>query len=243
VSQATRQANPVRFPADQGGMNERKVPAWMQEAKPRRRAARDTCEPLSEWPSIKYARQFFGFMMFWGFMALLSASSFPIALGLLFFFAREAFIEWMFQKIGIRFVPDTLGPIFINAFVFLLGGWCLVKYTDSTPKWLLPWLPPVDASWLMLGLLALAYAALKIVSVAVVKKLLPRFGIEMAPDRRDSVILGLMGLVILAIFAMSAVINPDQDWAIQSLVILAFISMLGVSEWFAAHRIREGDRT
>jgi len=176
------------------GMIERKVPAWMQVTKPRRKAVTTTHEPLSEWRSTKYVVQFIGCMTFWGFIGLLSSSSFPIGVGLFFFFTDDAFIEWVLQKIGIRFVPDTFGPEFIKALVFLFGVWVLLAHwKDSVPKWLSAWLPP-DGAWSAVALAALTCAVLKTTSAAVIRKLLPKFGIEIAPGRQDLAILGLMGV-------------------------------------------------
>jgi hypothetical protein len=175
-------------------MIERKVPAWMQEAKPRGKAVAANHPPLREWPSIKYVSRFIGCMMFWGLVALVSSSSFPLALGLFFFCTDEAFVAWVLERIGIRLVPETLGPELINASVFLIGVWILLAHwKDAAPKWLLSWLPTADVSWSTLGLAALACAALKTASTAVIKKLLPRLGIAIASDRQDWAILGLMG--------------------------------------------------
>jgi hypothetical protein len=66
----------------------------------------------------------------------------------------------------------------------------------------LPWIPP-SASWYFIGGLAFGCAVLKIVSVAVVRKLLPPFGIEIAPGRQSLAILAvlttLIGLIALAL--------------------------------------------
>lgn len=119
-----------------------------------------------------------------------------MALGLFLFFTDEALIAWVFQKIGIRFVPDTLGPEFIKAFALLFGIWVLlIHWRDSAPNWLAPRLPP-DGPWFvtLLGFVvlpALGIAVLKTGFVAVVRKLLPQF--ELTPDQ-DWAILGLRWL-------------------------------------------------
>ena len=99
--------------------------------------------------------------------------------------------------------PDRLGPEFIKAFVFLFGLWTLLAYWQaSAPAWLSPWLPP-SASWYFIAGAALGCAVLKLASVAVVKKLLPQFGIEIAPGRQGWAILvvlgALIGLLVLAL--------------------------------------------
>ena len=92
-------------------------------------------------------------------------------------------------------VPDTLGPEFIKAFVFLLGLWALLVSWKFAPAWLLPWVPP-SASWYLIAGGALFCAVLKIISVAVVRKLLPQFGIEIAPGRQNWAILVVLGMLI-----------------------------------------------
>jgi len=192
-------------------MNERKVPAWMLEAKPRRKVVMVAREPLSEWYSIKYVRRFIRCMTFWGFIAVLSSSSLPLALGLFFFFSDEAFIEWVFLKIGIRFVPDTLGPEFIKAFALLFGIWVLlVHWRDSAPNWLAPRLPP-DGPWFatfpgFAVLPALAIAVVKTGLMAVARKLLSQFEL-----------------------------TPDQDWAILGLRWLGVSVAFGLLAWFGSH--------
>jgi hypothetical protein len=83
----------------------------------------------------------------------------------------------------------------------------LAFWKESAPQWLLPWLPP-SASWYFIGGIALGCAVLKIFSVAVVRKLLPQVGVEIAPVRQDWAILVvlrmLLGLIMLALFTLSA---------------------------------------
>jgi hypothetical protein len=150
---------------------------------------------------IAYAVRFTFSMIFFGVIGFLFSSWFPVALGLFFFFTNDEFIEWMLQKVGIRLVPDTLGPEFIKAFVFFTGLWALLIYwKDSAPTWLE--LPP-SASWSLVASAALFCAVLKLVAVAIVKKMLPPFGIEIAPGRQSwaiLIVLGvLIGLVLLAL--------------------------------------------
>jgi hypothetical protein len=131
-----------------------------------------------------------------GFVGFLFSSWFPNAVGLFLFLTDDDLVEWLLQKVGIRLVPDTLGPEFIKAFVFLFGLWTLlVAWKDSAPAWLLPWTPP-NASWYLIAGGALFCAVLKVVSVAIVKRLLPMFGIEIAPGRQSWAILLVLGLLI-----------------------------------------------
>ena len=149
---------------------------------------------------VEHAVRLMFSMIFFGVIGLWFSSWFPVALGLFFFFTNDEFIEWVLQKVGIRLVPDTLGPEFIKAFVFFTGLWALLIYwKDSAPAWLLP----PNASWPLVAGAALFCAALKVVSVAVVKKMLPQFGIEIAPGRQSWAILVVLGMLIgLAILAL-----------------------------------------
>lgn len=144
----------------------------------------------------EYVGRLLSNLIFFGVIGLLFSSWFPTALGLFLFFTNDEFIEWALRTIGIRLVPDTLGPEFIKALVFLFGLWTLLAYwKDSAPEWLSPWLPP-DASWYFIGGAALFLAALKVVSVSVVKKLLPQIGVEIAPNRQGWAMLVVLGMLI-----------------------------------------------
>jgi len=156
----------------------------------------DTSGPSRPWGGREFVTHFVFLMIVSGVIGFFFLSWFPIALGLFLFFTDDDFIEWLLQKVGIRLVPDTLGPEFIKAFVFLLGLWALlVSWKDSAPAWLTPWIPP-SASWYLIAGGALFCAVLKIISVAVVRKLLPQFGIEIAPGRQSWAILAVLGMLI-----------------------------------------------
>jgi hypothetical protein len=147
-------------------------------------------------------------MAIFGIIGFLVSSWFPIALGLFMFFTNDELIEWVLEKVGIRLVPDTLGPEFIKAFVFLFGLWILLaSWKASAPEWLLPWIPP-SASWYVIGGAALGCAVLKIISVVVVRGLLPRVGIAIAPGRQSWAILivlgALIGLMMLALLVATS---------------------------------------
>ena len=148
------------------------------------------------WGGRDFVSHFIFLMVVSGLIGFFISSWFPVAVGLFLFFTDDDFIEWVLQKVGIRLVPDTLGPEFIKAFVFLLGLWILlVSWKDSAPAWLLPWIP-ASASWYIIAGAALFCAVLKIIAVAVVKKLLPQFGIEIAPGRQNLAILVVLGVLI-----------------------------------------------
>ena len=156
----------------------------------------DASGPSRPWGGSDFVTHFVFLMVVFGLIGFFFSSWFPMALGLFLFFTDDDFIEWLLQKVGIRLVPDTLGAEFIKAFVFLFGLWTLlVSWKDSAPAWLLPWVPP-SASWYVIGAGALLCAVLKIISVAVVRKLLPQFGIEIAPGRQSLAILGVLGVLI-----------------------------------------------
>jgi hypothetical protein len=164
----------------------------------------DASELSRPWRSVEFVVRFMFCMMLFGAIGVLVSSWFPVALGLFLFFTNDELIEWLLWKVGIRLVPDTLGPEFIKAFVFLFGLWTLLAYwKDSAPAWLSPWIPP-DASWYFIGGAAFGCAVAKIISVAIVRKLLPQFGIEIAPARQGGAILAVLGMLIgLVVLALS----------------------------------------
>jgi len=145
---------------------------------------------------LEYVKRLITDMIFFGVIGLLFSSWFPVALGLFLFFTDGKFIEWTLWKIGIRLVPDTLGPEFIKASAFFSGLCILLAYwRGSAPEWLSPWLPP-SASWYFIAGIAFGIAILNVISVAVVRKLLPLFGIEIAPARQHWATLAAQGMVI-----------------------------------------------
>jgi hypothetical protein len=170
---------------------------------PPRRSAKEEAAQSSDAsaqphpPGIaEYVARFVFSTILFGAIGFLFSSWFPVALGVFLFFTNDEFIEWTLQKVGIRFVPDTLGPEFIKAFVFFTGLWMLLAYwQDSAPAWLSPSLP-AGISWLFIAGAALGCAVLKITSVAIVKKLLPQFGIEIARGRQSWAILVVLGVLI-----------------------------------------------
>jgi len=150
---------------------------------------------------------FMGHLTFFGLIGLLLQSWLPVGFGLLLLFPTDEFVEWAAQKIGIRFVPDALGPKFIKALVFMTGWGVLSVYSkQSAPGWLSPWLPS-DASWSTIAGMALAAAVLTTVSATLVRRLLPHAGIAIAPGSLSwttiefLVALLMLGLVIGAVTA------------------------------------------
>jgi hypothetical protein len=173
---------------------------WL--APPRRSAqgqagqSSDTSEQSRPQGVVAYVVRFMSSMIFFGVIGFLFSSWFPVALGIFLFFTDDEFIEWALRKVGIHLVPDTLGPEFIKASVFLFGLWTLLVYwQDSAPAWLSPWLPP-SASWYFIAAAALGCAVLKVISVTVVRKLLPQFGIEIAPGRQGWATLVVLSMLI-----------------------------------------------
>jgi TIR domain-containing protein len=158
----------------------------------------------------EFAAKFIGNLIVFGFVGALLSSWFPVVIGLLLFFPADAFIEWALAQVGIRLVPDTLGPQFIKAFVFM-AGWLamLVYWKRSAPTWLLPWIPP-SLSWSIIAGAVLLIAALTTLSAAVMRKLLPRVGIKIAPDSlRWTTIEFLVGLSMLALLVPASMV---LDW-------------------------------
>jgi len=153
---------------------------------------------------------FTGHLMLFGLVGLLLQSWLPVGFGLLLSFPTNDFIEWAFRKIGIRFVPDALGPQFIKALVFMTGWFALLAYwKQSAPAWLSP-LMPADASWSTIAATALGAAVLTTVSASLVRRLLPRAGIAPAPDSlRWTTIEFVVALVMLGIVACALMAG---DW-------------------------------
>jgi hypothetical protein len=165
----------------------------------------------SQWGALEYVVSFVFYMLFFGLIAVLSGSRFPIALGLFFFFTDDELIEWALRKVGIRLVPDALGATFISAFVWLTGASILfARWQGSAPAWVSSIAPPSPAPWYFIAGVALLCAVLAAVSTAAVRRLLPWFGIEIAPGSvtwgitRGLIGLGILGLLALLGFTMAS---------------------------------------
>ena len=98
----------------------------------------------SQWGALEYLVSFVFCMLFFGLIAALLRSRFPIDLGLFFFFTNDELIEWGLRKVGIRLVPESLGATFISAFVWLAGASLLsVRWRDPRPRGYRRSFPPV----------------------------------------------------------------------------------------------------
>src|SRR5258707_6644399 len=97
-------------------------------------------------------------MLFFGVIAGLLRSRFPIDLGMFLFFTNDGLIEWVLRKVGIRLVPDSLGATFIKAFVWVTGASILfAPWKDSPPPWLSSWPSPKNP-WAFLARAGLGMA-------------------------------------------------------------------------------------
>jgi hypothetical protein len=165
--------------------------------------------PQSHWGAVEYAVSFVYYMLFFGSIGFLFRSRFPIELGLFFFVNNDDLREWALRKVGIRLVPGTLAPPFVQAFVWLTGASILFgRWKASAPAWMASWFPPPDTPWPVLAGMALACAALWVVATAVVGKVLPWFGIELARDSLGwTVVQGLIGFAILGLLLLLASIG------------------------------------
>jgi hypothetical protein len=124
-----------------------------------------------------YVSRFVVYLMFFGLVALFAGSRFPLDLGVFLFFTDDEFIVWVLGRTGIRLVPDTVGTKFVSFFVWLMGLAALLAiWRASAPMWLASWLPP-PAAWWVLALVAGVIVAIDSATTALIKKVLPRFGI------------------------------------------------------------------
>ncbi len=140
------------------------------------------------------------YAIFFGVIAGLFQSRFPLALGAFLFVADERFIAWTLAKIGVRFIPDSLGLAFIDTFVFFAGAWILITtWKESAPAWLLP---PVGSPWLPIAITAFACAVINSLSAMTVKKLLPRLGIALTPNGQSAAEFGLVAFALIACAAI-----------------------------------------
>ena len=156
--------------------------------------------PRPQWGALEYVVSFMLYMLFFGVIAGLLRSRFPIDLGMFFFFTNDGLIEWVLRKVGIRLAPDSLGATFVKAFVWVTGASILfAHWRDSAPAWLSPWLPP-NLSWSLIAGAALGCAGLNAISTAFVRRVLPWVGIEIARDSLAWTITeGLVGFAMLGL--------------------------------------------
>ena len=138
--------------------------------------------PRSQRGALDYVASFVSYMLFFGVIAGLLRSRFPIDLGMFFFFTNEGLIEWVLRKVGIRLVPGSLGATFVEAFVWIASATILLgHWKESAPAWLSSWLPP-NGAWSLIAGVALGCAVLKAISTALVRGALRWGGIEIARD-------------------------------------------------------------
>ncbi|WP_051389840.1 hypothetical protein [Bradyrhizobium sp. Ec3.3] len=154
----------------------------------------------SEWAAPEYFVSFIFHVLFFGLIAGLLRTRFPLDLGLFIFFTSERMTEWALRKVGIRLVPDSLGETFVHSFVWGTGASILLTHwRAAAPAWLVP-LGLVDPPWSMLVAMAVGCALLTAVSTAVVRRVLPWFGIRLARDSLAwTITYGLVGFAILGL--------------------------------------------
>ena len=75
------------------------------------------------WGALEYFVSFVYYMLFFGVIAGLLRSRFPIDLGLFLFFTNDGLIEWGLRKVGIRLVPQIAGRDIRSG--LRVGGRCL----------------------------------------------------------------------------------------------------------------------
>ena len=169
--------------------------------------------PRPEWGALEYLVSFVFYMLFFGVIAGLLRSRFPIDLAMFLFFTNDRLIEWVLRKVGIRLVPDSLGATFVKAFVWVTGASILfANWTDSAPAWLSSWFPS-NAPWSLIAGAALGCAVLKAVSTAFVRRVLPWIGIEIARDSLAWTITeGLVGFAMLGLLFLLLSMPVVSDW-------------------------------
>ena len=167
----------------------------------------------AQWGVLEYFVSFVFYMLFFGVIAGLSRSRFPIDLGMFLFFTNDGLIEWVLRKVGIRLVPDSLGATFVKAFVWVTGASVLfAHWQDAAPAWLASWFP-ANAPWSLIAGVALGCAVLNAVSTAIVRRVLPWVGIRVARDSLAWTITeGLVGLAMLGLLLLLLATPALSDW-------------------------------
>jgi hypothetical protein len=165
------------------------------------------------WGAMEYVVSFMFYMLFFGVIAGLLRSRFPIDLGMFFFFTNDGLIEWVLRKVGIRLVPDALGATFIGAFVWVTGASILLAHwKDSAPAWLWSWLHP-NMPWSLIAGAALGCAVLKAISTLLVRRVVPWVGLEIARDSLAwAIIEGLVGFAVLGLLFLLLSTPMVSDW-------------------------------
>ncbi len=163
--------------------------------------------------TLEYLVSFVFYMLFFGVIAGLLRSRFPIDLGIFLFFTNDGLIEWALRKVGIRLVPDSLGATFVTAFVWVAAASILfAHWQDSAPAWLSSWLPP-NLSWSAIAGAVLGCAVLKAISTAFVRRVLPWAGIKIARDSLAWTITeGLVGFAMLGLLLLLLSTPIVSNW-------------------------------
>jgi hypothetical protein len=156
-----------------------------------------------QWGLLEYAAWLFYYMLFFGLIAALAGSRFPIELGLFFFFTNDELIAWTLRKVGIRLVPESLGATFIGAVMWMTGvSILLTRWQDFGPAWLASIVLP-NPSWPVIAGVALGCTVLAAVATTVVRRLLPWTWISIVPGGvaaeiiRTLIVFGILGLLAL----------------------------------------------
>jgi hypothetical protein len=150
--------------------------------------------------ALEYVVSFVLYMLFFGIIAALVRSRFPIDLGMFLFFTNDGLIEWALRKVGIRLVPDSPGATFVRALVWVTGASILfAHWQDAAPAWLSSWLP-ANAPWFLIVGVALGCAVLTAISSAFVRSVLPWIGIKITRDSLAwTMTEGLVGFAVLGL--------------------------------------------
>lgn len=123
-----------------------------------------------------------GYAILFGLIALLFQSSVPLYLGTFLFLGDGTRLERALGSIGIRFVPDTIGPEIVKGSVFWFA-WIalLVSMRSSVPGVLAAWMPPA-ASWFWIAGIALALAIFDALAALTIRRAGPWFNLSIRPD-------------------------------------------------------------
>ena len=169
--------------------------------------------PRSQWGALDYVVSFMSYMLFFGVIAGLLRSRFPIDLGMFFFFTNDGLIEWVLRKVGIRLEAGSLGATFVEAFVWITGASILLAHwQESVPAWR-SLLPPTNAPWSLIAGAALGCAVLKAISTALARRVLRWVGIEIARDSLAWTITeGLAAFAMLGLLILLLSMPEISDW-------------------------------
>jgi len=165
------------------------------------------------WGALEYLVSFVYYMLFFGVIAGLLRSRFPVDLGLFLFFTNDGLIEWGLRKVGIRLVPDSLGATFVAAFVWVAGASILfAHWQDSAPAWLSSWVAP-NMPWSLMAGAALGCAVLKAVSTAFVRRVPAWIGFKITSDSLAWTITeGVVGFAMLGLLFLLLSTEAVSNW-------------------------------